>query len=376
MGRNILCTIGMVVLVISSLSLGACTQQPAPGPLPTPPVTNSQQPAPSPSPTPPPAVISAPPPAEQAALPSISDVVAKVKPSVVAINVEITTYGIFNQPVQAQGAGAGWVIRSDGYIVTNNHVVEGANTIMVTLDDGRTIPADKAFTDPFSDLAIVKINAQNLPALSPGDSFHSNVGDWVVAVGNALGQGISATSGIISALGISISESPGQTLHNLIQTDAAINPGNSGGPLVNMAGQVIGINSIKVSQIGVEGMGYAISINEALPIINTLINTGYVLRPWLGISVFTIDQNVASFYGLAVAQGVLITDVAAGSPAEKAGLRAGDIITAIDGKEQVDDGVLMDYINSLKIGQTIQITYYRRNAQNTVSVTLAESPKA
>jgi serine protease Do len=313
---------------------------------------------------------------QQPVLPTITEVVTKVKPSVVAINVEITTYDIFNRPVQAQGAGSGWIIRDDGYIVTNNHVVEGATDIVVTLADGRTLPADNVYTDPVTDLAVVKISAQNLPVLVTGDSDNLNVGDWVVAIGNALGQGIGATKGIVSALGISLSESPGQTLHNLVQTDAAINPGNSGGPLVNMAGEVIGITSLKVSEVGVEGMGYAISINEAMPVINTLITTGYVVRPYLGVSVYTVDQTVATYYRLGVDKGVLITDVASGSPADTAGLRAGDVITAIDGKEQDDAGTMMDFINSQSVGQKIEITYYRGNTESSVSVTLTESPES
>jgi serine protease Do len=312
----------------------------------------------------------------QLELPTITGVVAKVKPSVVAITEQITTYDMFNRPVQGTGAGSGWVIRADGYIVTNNHVVEGATNISVTMNDGRIFSADKVYSDAFTDLAVIKIAAQNLPALDTGNSQNLNVGDWVVAIGNALGQGISATKGIVSALGVSLSESPGQTLNNLVQTDAAINPGNSGGPLVNMAGQVIGINSIKISQVGVEGMGYAISINEALPIIETLINNGYISRPWLGISVYTVDKMVSAFYNLGVDKGVLITDVNSGSPADRAGLTPGDVITAIDGKEQTDAGTLMQLIDSLKIDQKIEITYYHRNTEKTVSVTLAESPKS
>lgn len=360
MRKNLLFITCLLILIILTTGLFACTPQSSTVPAPSP--TASSTPAPSS--------------VQQPELPTITDVVARVKPSVVAITDQVTTYNIFNQPVQAQGAGSGWIIRNDGYIVTNNHVVEGATNIVVTLNDGRTLSADKVYTDPFTDLAVIKINAQNLPALGTGDSSGLSVGDWVVAIGNALGQGISATKGIVSALGISLSESPGQTLNNLVQTDAAINPGNSGGPLVNMAGQVIGINSIKISQVGVEGMGYAISINEALPVIETLINTGYVVRPWLGINVFAVVPMVAAFYHLGVDKGVLITDVTTGSPADKAGLRPGDVITAIDGKEQTDDGAFMQLINSLKIGQQIEITYWRGSAENTVSVTLAESPKS
>jgi len=306
-------------------------------------------------------------------LPTITEVVAKVKASVVIINDQVSSTNSFNQVVQSPAAGSGWLIR-DGYIVTNAHVVSGATNIVVTLSDGRTIPADKVYTDTVTDLAIIKITAQNLPALATGDSNNLQVGDWVVAIGNALGQGISATKGIVSAQGISLSPAPGQSLHGLIQTDAAINPGNSGGPLVNMAGEVIGINSYKISQVGVEGMGYAISINEALPVLNSLISNGFIVRPYLGAGVYTVDQTLALFYGLGVNQGVLITDVATGSPAEKAGLQAGDVITAIDSKAQTDDAALTDYINSLKVGTTIQINYYRGNTKSTVPVTLVQAP--
>ncbi len=193
-------------------------------------------------------------------LASVADVVAKVKPSVVAINTELVQRDIFNRPVTAEAAGSGWIISDDGYIVTNNHVVEGATTVTVVLDDGRSFDADEVYTDPPTDLAVLKIGATGLPVAEIGDSAALRVGDVTVAIGNSLGMGISATSGIVSAAGVSLAEQSGQTLLDLIQTDAAINPGNSGGPLVNSSGQVIGINSIKIATVGVEGMGYAISI--------------------------------------------------------------------------------------------------------------------
>ncbi len=236
------------------------------------------------------------PPADSQApiLPSIADVVAKVKPSVVAINTEVVTFDIFNRPFTQEGAGSGWIISKDGIIITNNHVVEGAKSITVTLDDGRTFPADmnKVATDPLTDLAVIRIDAEKLPATTVGDSSKLRVGDWVVAIGNALGEGISATNGIVGRKGASITVDQGQTLYDLIQTNAAINPGNSGGPLVNMAGEVIGITSAKLSAVGIEGMGYAISTNEAMSIIQQLINTGYVIRPWLGVSLYSVDPFV------------------------------------------------------------------------------------
>ncbi len=306
--------------------------------------------------------------------PDFVSVIAEVRPSVVAITTEVTGFSRFGGAFTQEGAGSGWIIDSGGLIVTNNHVVEGANGITVTLEDGRTFTADSVHTDPVADLAIIKINAQDLPALRIGDSSQLNVGEHVVAIGNSLGMGISATEGIVSAVGVSLSLSPGQILSGLIQTDAAINPGNSGGPLVNLRGEVVGINSAKVAQVGVEGMGYAISVKEATPIIDQLITNGYVIRPYLGASLYTVDQFVDFRYRLGVDKGVLVTDVASGSPADKAELKPGDVITAIDDKEISDEGVLTQTINSAQISQKIKITYWRGRAQNTAYATLVQSP--
>jgi serine protease Do len=306
--------------------------------------------------------------------PDFVSVIANVRPSVVAITTEVTGFSRFGGAFTQEGAGSGWIIDKDGLIVTNNHVVEGANSITVTLEDGRTFPAETVHTDPVADLAVVKINAQDLPALQIGDSSKLNVGEHVVAIGNSLGMGISATEGIVSALGVSLSVSPGQTLSGLIQTDAAINPGNSGGPLVNSQAKVVGINSAKVAQVGVEGMGYSISVKEAIPIIDQLITNGYVIRPYLGASLYTVDQFVAFRYGLAVDKGVLVTDVASGSPADTAGLKPGDIITAINDKEISEEGALTQTINASQIGQKIKLTYWRGKTQNNADITLSQSP--
>ena len=307
-------------------------------------------------------------------LPSIADVVAVVRPSVVAINTEYVSYDIFNRPFTQQGAGSGWIIDEDGLIVTNNHVVENADSVTVTMADGRTFSAETVHTDGLSDLAIVKVNAGNLPAAKVGDSDALRVGDWVVAIGNSLGLRISATTGIVSATGVSLSILPGQTQDDLIQTDAAINPGNSGGPLVNLAGEVIGINSIKIAQVGVEGMGYAISSNTAEPIIQQLVQQGYVIRPWLGVGLYTVDQFAIMRYDLAVEAGVLITEVAPGSPAAEAGIEAGDVITSFDGQEITNTDELIQLIHSSQIGETVEITYWRGDSSNTTQATLAESP--
>jgi len=308
------------------------------------------------------------------ALPSIADVVALVKPSVVAINTEYVSYDIFNRPYTQEGAASGWIIDEDGLIVTNNHVVEGAESVTVTLADGRTFPAETIRTDQLSDLAIIKVNANNLPAAKVGDSDMLRVGDWVVAIGNSLGMEISASQGIVSAKGISLSVSEGQTLDDLIQTDTAINPGNSGGPLVNMAGEVIGITSVKIAQVGVEGMGYAISSSTAKPIIQQLVQKGYVIRPWLGVVFYTVDQYAVFRYGLAVDKGALITEMATGSPADEAGIEPGDVITKFAGEEITTADELIQAIHSSQIGQEVEIVFWRGNAKNTTYAILAESP--
>jgi serine protease Do len=308
-------------------------------------------------------------------LPSIADVVARVKPSVVAISTEIVGYDIFNRAVTQEAEGSGWIVSEDGLVVTNNHVVEGARTVTVTLDDGSTYEAEDVYTDPLTDLALIRIPANGLPVVAIGDSSALQVGDTVVAIGNSLGMGISATAGIASAIGVSLEESPGQTLVDLIQTDAAINPGNSGGPLVNMAGQVIGINSIKIATVGVEGMGYAISINEALPIIQDLADSGRVIRPWMGIGVYTVNAAIAQRYGLAVDTGVLVTGVVNGSPAAQAQLKAGDVIVSLGGADTSDAQSFTDAILSHEIGETVEVVYWRGDSKETTTVTLGETPE-
>lgn len=204
-------------------------------------------------------------------LPAIADVVAAVKPSVVAIDTEVT-YNFFRRSFTQEGAGSGWIINGNGIIVTNNHVIAGAETITITLDDGRTftVGPDAVAADPLNDLAIIKIDVENLPAAVIGNSSILRVGDWVVTIGNPLGMGISAKEGIVSRLNVFLTVE-GQALDHFLETSAAINAGNSGGPLVNMKGEVIGITSAKISSVGVEGLGYAISINDAVPAIEKLI---------------------------------------------------------------------------------------------------------
>jgi serine protease Do len=299
---------------------------------------------------------------------NFADVIAQAKPSVVAITTEVTGYSLFGA-YTTEGAGSGWIINADGFIVTNNHVVEGASTVTVTLSDGRSFEADGVYTDSFSDLAVIKIDVHGLPALPIGDSTDMRVGDWVIALGNSLGLGISATKGIVSALGVSVSLSAGEELYDLIQTDAAINPGNSGGPLINLAGQVIGINSVKVSSVGVEGMGYAISVEAALPILQQLISSGHIARPDLGAGLATIDGSLSQRYRLPVSQGVLVTQVSRGGPADLAGIRAGDVIVAVGDKSVTTSQGLMSELQSYQAGQQVQFTIYKGTNKQVITVT-------
>jgi serine protease Do len=309
-------------------------------------------------------------------LPSIADVVEQVFPSVVTITTEVVTQDIFQMPRTQSGAGSGWIFREDGIIVTNNHVVEGAEKLTIELSDGRTFQTspDNVFRDPVTDLAIIKINTKGLPTLEIADSNRLRVGEWVIALGNPLGQGIRAKEGTVSGLKVSLSMDEGQSLDDLIETSAAINPGNSGGPLVNMSGNVVGITSAKISAVGVEGMGYAISSQTAMPIIDELINEGYITRPYLGVGLYTVDQFVATVNRLPVDQGVIITYVEPGGPADKAGLKQYDIITRFDNEDITNAEELRKAIHSAQIGTDVDVTVVRDSGTLNKTVVLSKNP--
>ncbi len=304
------------------------------------------------------------------------ELVAEVAPAVVSVVVETVAYNFFQQAVPETGAGSGMVVSPDGYIVTNNHVVEGAQKVTVTLSDGSVYAATIVGTDAQTDLAVVKIDASNLSYLHVlSNSLEQlEVLDSVVAVGNALALpgGPTWTTGVVSNVGRSIEEENGVVLNDIIQTDAAINPGNSGGPLLNEAGQVIGINVAIASNA--ENIGFAISTDTIVPIVEDLIAEGKVLRPYLGVSVITVTSTVQQYYNLAVDSGALIVGVSSGSPADEAGLRAGDVITEMDAEDISTAAELSLYIASHQIGDEVEIGYYRGNAQESVTATLDEYP--
>ena len=304
------------------------------------------------------------------------ELVAMVGPTVVSIVTETTSYNWFLQPVPQAGAGTGIIISPDGYIVTNNHVVEDATKVTVTLSDGRTFEADSITTDPQTDLAVVKIDASDLSYLHLLSTSLEQLNelDPVVAVGNALALpgGPTWTAGVISNLGRSIEFSNGLVLHDIIQTDAAINPGNSGGPLVNMAGQVVGINVAIANDA--ENIGFAISTNTAIPVIRSLIEEGQVVRPWLGVNMLTVTPIIADQYNLSVDKGVLIIEVYSGSPADEAGLKPKDVVTAVDGQEINTTEEMRLAIQAHQVGDEVEIVYFRGSEQKMTTAVLGEAP--
>jgi serine protease Do len=305
-------------------------------------------------------------------LPDFSHVVARVKPAVVSVTTE-KTYYVLNREYSEKGAGSGVIIDAQGYIVTNNHVIEGATSIEVKLDDGSISPATIAGSDAIADIAVIKIEGSDLPYAQLGDSSQLREGDWVLAIGNAFGLGLRVTEGIVSGQDITITLSSGAELSNLIETTAAINPGNSGGPLVNMAAEVVGITSAKI--LGAENMGYALSINGAEPVIQDIINYGYVIRPWLGVRLYTVDASVAAANDLSVDQGALIHDVVPDSPAEAAGLNKGDVVVEFQGRDIVNRDDLVQAIHDCQIGEEVKITFVRGEETKTAFATLRQTPE-
>jgi serine protease Do len=307
---------------------------------------------------------------------STQDLVAEVAPAVVSIVTETVSYNWFWQAVPQTGAGSGIIISPDGYIVTNNHVVDGATKVTVTLSDGSTFKATIVGTDAQTDLAVLKIDASNLSYLHFLNSSleQLSVLDPVVAVGNALALpgGPTWTTGVVSNLGRSIEENTGVVLNDIIQTDAAINAGNSGGPLLDSAGQVVGINVAIASNA--ENIGFAISTDTAIPVVESLITEGKVVRPWLGVSVTTVTSTIQQYYNLSVDTGALITSITSGSPADKAGLRPGDVITKMDNENISTADDLVSAIGSHQVGDQVQIVYYRGSVQNLAVATLEASP--
>jgi len=245
------------------------------------------------------------------------------------------------------GLGSGVIVSQNGYILTNFHVIEGADDIQVALNDGKTYKARIVGTDPESDLAVLRIDASGLPAITFGQMDNLNVGDVVLAIGNPFGVGQTVTMGIVSALGRS--HLGINTFENFIQTDAAINPGNSGGALVDAQGNLVGINTAIYSRTGGNhGIGFAIPVSSARSIMEQIIESGSVTRGWIGVEAQEITEELAESFGLPDTDGALIAGVVRGSPADRAGVRPGDVLLSVNGKSVTDPQVMLDLIAELK----------------------------
>lgn len=275
------------------------------------------------------------------------------------------------EPDVRQGMGSGFIISDDGYILTNEHVIGGATEINVYLSgQDKPIRANVIGEDAELDLAVLKINAvSKLPYLELGNDDNTQVGEWVIAIGNPYGLDHTVTAGVISAKGRPV-QVEGRQYKNLLQTDASINPGNSGGPLLNLEGKVIGINT--AVNASAQGIGFAIPANTVKAVLDTLIENGKVSRPWMGVYIQTLNAELAERLGLQSTQGAVLSGVMAGSPADKAGLRQGDAILAINHQKITNAGDITKLMEKCKVGDTITLLVERNGSRHNITVTLAE----
>ncbi|WP_438952226.1 S1C family serine protease [Porticoccus sp.] len=327
-------------------------------------------------------------------LPDFNELIETASPAVVKIDSvqKITGAGmsqmnerdipdIFREPHQGGGAGeahatgSGFIISSDGYVLTNEHVVENAHEVVIKLIDRREFEAKVIGIDLRSDLALLKIDAQNLPKIEFADSDRVKVGDWALAIGSPFGLDYSVSAGIISAIGRSIPTKNGDNYVPFIQSDVAINPGNSGGPLLNLAGEVVGINSqIFTHSGGSIGLSFAVPSGVAVDVISQLKSKGRVDRGWLGVYVQEVDKSLARSSGLTKTQGALVAQVEAGSPAAVAGMQAGDIILYFDDEEIIESGDLPHVVGLLPPGSQTKAQLIRGKEKKTLDVIVGTLP--
>jgi serine protease Do len=282
-------------------------------------------------------------------------------------------FGQRQQPRIEHGIGTGVIISPDGYIVTNNHVVQGATDVRVTLNDRRILPAKVIGTDPLTDLAVIKVEGSNLPAVPWGDSTQLHPGQTVLAFGNPYGFRFTVTRGIVSALNRPNPEADARKPGQYIQTDAAINPGNSGGPLVNARGEVVGINTFLISPSGsFAGMGFAIPTQIVQPTVAQLMKTGKVEHGYMGVGISDVTPENAKFFDMKSANGAVVTEVTAGAPGDKAGLKSGDVITGMNGQNVSTAGELQMKVQQQQPGSTIKLAVMRDGKEMTVPVTVEQ----
>lgn len=273
-----------------------------------------------------------------------------------------------------QSMGSGFIVSSDGYVLTNNHVVEGADEIIVRLNDRRELPAKLVGTDPRSDMAVLKLeDGDDLPVVRIGRSKDLKVGEWVLAIGSPFGFDYTVTAGIVSALGRSL---PSENYVPFIQTDVAINPGNSGGPLFNLDGEVVGINSqIYTRSGGFMGVSFAIPIDDAMNVFQQIKDGGSVSRGWLGVLIQEVNRDLAESFGLKRPRGALVAEVLSGSPAEQAGLKAGDIVLEYEGEDISLSSDLPPMVGRTPVGETASLEVMREGKQITLDVEIGELPE-
>ncbi|MDD1674394.1 MAG: trypsin-like peptidase domain-containing protein, partial [Methanomicrobiales archaeon] len=304
-------------------------------------------------------------------------IIEKASPIVVNINTVTLVQDAYMNIMPLQGMGSGIIIDPKGYILTNYHIAENAQGMMVSMFDGTKLEGKVVGTDPMTDVAVVKVDVgkRTLPAAKLGDSDKIRVGHTAIAIGNPFGfmlRGPTATVGVISALNRTIQAERG-IFENLIQTDAHINPGNSGGPLLNKAGEVVGMNSASIPFA--QGIGFSIPINIAMGVAKELMEHGKVVRPWLGILGVGITKEMAEYYSLTATEGVLVTRSFENSPAGQQGIAPGDIILSIDGKKVTDMSELAGYVQSnKKVDDVITLVVRRGKEEGSVQITLAETP--
>lgn len=304
---------------------------------------------------------------------SIVEVIEKVTKSVVNVNTVKVFHDVFYRVVPVKGMGSGFILDKRGYILTNNHVIEKAERIVATLTDGRVLEGKLAGASRTTDVAVIKVDGNKLTAAELGDSDNLKAGQRVFAIGNPFGLagGPTVTSGVISALNRTIHSRKG-VFRDLVQTDAAINPGNSGGPLINTKGKVIAISTAIIPYA--QGIGFAIPINAAKTSSTDIILHGAVMRPWLGITGLNITGKVADYYELPVNKGILVVNIASNSPADKAGMRRGDIIVEFDGKEVNRVEELQSVLLERRPGDKAELTLLRGSKRGRLEVILERLP--
>ena len=277
-------------------------------------------------------------------------------------------------PQRREGLGSGVIVSEQGYVLTNHHVVEAVDQIEIALADSRKVPARVVGTDPETDLAVLKVEMQKLPAITFEKAEQVRVGDFVLAIGNPFGIGQTVTLGIVSGLGRS--HLGITTFENFIQTDAAINPGNSGGALVDASGNLVGINTAIYSQNGGSmGIGYAIPVSTARQVMEQIIQKGSVTRGWIGVGVQNVTKEIAESFKLPAAGGVLITQVERGAPADKAGVKLGDVLLAVNGQSVADATAMLNSISALQPGEDAKLKLSRNQAENELTVTIGRRPR-